>query len=395
MNPLTVKNSVILDIDEFCKLNRINIPVKSEFHYYIETLRRSPEYLKTLSEEKIERFADFERWARTTEQGNIYKYKLHCLDVLKDYIVGTKAYQSMMNLELPKGAFVSRDHINADENNMHTMVSLDFTTANFSALKTFDADGELGDSWKELCNRMGIHEVLAESKSFRQLVFGNTNPKRLQTIQHSKIMVLLSFLQRAGINDSSIVFISHDELIFRVKDANSVAHLHEYILKAAEKEVGLPIKCSVFSNEKIKKNTFVKTVHSISPGYHPGANYIFVNEYKTLHGVPGSKFYMYFKKYVLNEPCEERDLMYFNDGELCKWIDESAPKKKSLPHYDKPDQVLSIKSAMTEYSYLWDSMTDVLPDMSNEEKRRVIEIVANSCKHCFQAESGCHCWNDD
>jgi hypothetical protein len=208
-------------------------------------------------------------------------------------------------------------------------------------------------------------------------------------------MKLLAFLNKAGFSEKNIIFISHDEIIFKIKEASSVKFLLDNYITPMEKLVNMPIGLTPFSLKKIKKNTFVKTVYDVNPPFNEFGSYYFSERHATLHGVPGNKFYMYFKKYILNEPLDERDLMYYNDGELCKWVDEDVKKKKkSLPHYEKPDTTISIKEAM-KYSYLWNGMTEILPDMSSEEKRRVIELVAGACKHCFQEESGCKCWNDD
>jgi len=385
----------INDIDEFCKLFRINIPVKEDFEYYVDTLKNSQEFKKSLSEETLSKFSDFEQWLASKEL-NIYKYKMQCLDTIKDYIIQTEAYNYLLEAPPSKDKFESRDWTNQVENH-GTLVSLDFRSANYSILKALDSKDELKNDWTSLCEFLDVHEVLASSKSFRQLVFGNTNPKRLQTAQQQKIKQILEYLKTVWkVKDENFVFISHDELIFKVKDANSVHFLVAHALENAEKLVGMSIRCTVFSLEKLKKNIFIKTIHGINPSFNTFGNYYFTDEYKVLHGVPGNKFYMYFKKHILNKPLDERDLVYFNDGELCKWVvQDEVSKKVALPHYEKFYVCVTTKEAKEQYSHIWDGLTMVLPKMSDEEKRRAIEVVANTCKHCYQSPSGCHCWNDD
>ena len=46
------------------------------------------------------------------------------------------------------------------------------------------------------------------------------------------------------------------------------------------------------------------------------------DRYTTLYGVPGNKFYKYFKKEILEQDLEERDLLFVHEGELAKWINE-------------------------------------------------------------------------
>ena len=390
----------IKDVEEFCKLYKVNIPVESEFKYYIETLKKSPEFESFSShklQDSIDSFIDLEKYVSKNGYANVREYKNKCLDTLKDYILSTNVYGALQNTQMPSIKMTSRDCINQVEE-FDTLLSLDFVSANYSILKSFQVesdDDELEENWAALCKKFNIHKCLINSKSFRQIVFGNTNPKRLQTFQHEQIMVLVDFLKKAGVKEENFVFISHDEIIIKVKDANSVRFLADTYLGIAENKVNMPIRITPFSLKKIKKNTFVKTVYTINPSFGNDSTYYFSERYSTLHGVPGNKFYMYFKKYILNEPLDERDLMYYNDGELCKWVDEDAPKKKALPHYDKPAHVVSLQEAMSDYSYLWDNLTKALPDMSNEEKRRSIEIFANTCKYCHKEPVGCQCWNDD
>lgn len=401
MNCQMETKNKIEDIEEFTKLFKINIPVEKEFEYYIETLNKSEEYSYggplVLLNDTIESFNKLEEYVVEQGYASIKAYKNYCMDALANYIKSTNAYNNLISAEMPSIKMFTKDHTNQMEES-HYLISLDFRSANYSVLKTFQNDGEneLCESWKKLCEKFNIHETLANSKSFRQIVFGNTNPKRLQTFQHEKIIKLVGFLQdKLSFKEEDFVFISHDELIFKVRKANTVVAIEDLHMKTMEKLTNMSIKLTAFSMRKIKKNIFVKTLYRISPGFNDITNYYFSEFYNTLHGVPGNKFYMYFKKYILKEPLDERDLLHYNDGELCKWVDEDTKaKKKVLPHYDKLSCIVSTKEAREDYSYLWSGLESVLPDMSNEEKRRVIEVVVNTCKHCFQAPSGCRCWDD-
>ena len=44
------------------------------------------------------------------------------------------------------------------------------------------------------------------------------------------------------------------------------------------------------------------------------------DRYTTLSGVPGNKFYRYFKGEIINQPLEKRDLYFINDGDLATWV---------------------------------------------------------------------------
>ena len=70
-------------------------------------------------------------------------------------------------------------------------------------------------------------------------------------------------------------------------------------------------------------------------------------------------------------------------------------KPKGLPHYEKPSYVVSIDEAKREYTMIWDKMSELVPNLTNEEKRRIIEIVANTCEQCKAMEIGCNCYRDE
>lgn len=401
-----VKNK-ISDIEEFCKLYKINIPIEKQFKYYIDVLKKSPEY--SYLDSTIKSYMDLEVFVIENNYSSVRSYKSQKLDEIVAYIKSTKAYENLLNVNISNLKTPSRDHLNIVEEGQ-VLLSLDFKSANYNVLKTFEEinSNELGSDWIDLCKIFNVHEALIKSKTFRQIIFGNTNPGRLQTLQKQNMSEVRECLQNIfGYKDEDFIFISHDEVILKLKKASEVNKINESINTLSVAANGMEIRVTPFELKKIKKNTFLKTIYSIElPEIQTSGDKEFIDTidkrwffnsmFLSLHGVPGNKFYMYFKKYILNEPVEEIDLMYYNDGELCIWIDEDVKKnKKALPNYEKPDCVVSMGDAMHKYSYIWDNMTKILPDMSNEEKRRVIEIVAGACKSCFQYESGCKCLNDE
>jgi len=402
MNQTKTKN--IKDIEGFCKLFKVNIPVNEDFDYYVSTLKRSYEYSPYFKlDEDIRTFIELEEFVSKNGFESVSKYKMQELDRIVEFLQNTKAYKSLMESELPKEKLYTKDLFNQVEEH-EVLLSLDFQSANFNILKTFDSidNPEFPESWNALCKQLNVNECLARSKSFRQIVFGNTNPKRLQTFQHKNMIKIVEHLRGIGYKEDDFVFISHDEIVLRTPKTSHVMKLTDNMDIISLAANCMPLRASIFSMQKIKKNVFIKTVLSIGHtdgnglGFVSNDKYYFKEEYKALHGVPGHKFYMYFKQYILNETPEDRDLVYFNDGELCRWVVQSEKLKKAkLPHYEKPENVLSIEEAKIEYPRLWSEMTIVLPNLSDEEKRRAIEVVANTCKYCYNSESGCQCWNDD
>lgn len=391
----TAKNK-ISDVTEFTKLFKVNIPIEEDFNYYVRTLTKSREFghPNHKLDRAIDSFIDLENYVSENGYSNVREYKNKCLDTLKDYILSTNVYGALQSTPLTGMKMATKNAI-GQVGEFDILISFDFMSANYSILKSFQVevdDDELEESWEALCEKFNIHECLIMSKSFRQIVFGNTNPKRLQTFQHEQIMVLVDFLKNVGVKEEEFIFISHDEIIIKVNGSDSINLLIGEHLLTMEKLTKMPIRFTPFLLKKLKKNTFVKTVCSINK-----ETYNFETEYETLHGAPGNKYYMYFKKHILKEPIEDRDLTYLSDGELCKWIDEDAPKQKkhNFPHYERPKNTVSSSQAIQDYPYIWKNLITVLPNLTSEETRRIIEVFANTCKHCHEADSDCQCWNDD
>lgn len=386
----TVTENKIKDIEEFTKLFKINIPVKEEFDYYFNLSAESKEYKNNEIYNKFNLFLELEAFVKEHGYENVFKFKMKEIDRLKDIIIQTEAYKKIMEVDLPKTKFHSKDCTNQVVEGEYLM-SLDFVSANYSILKTFDSNHELGYSWKQFCEKNGLHKAFTESKSFRQVVFGNTSPKRLQSWQQERILRVVEYLKECGYEDKQFVFISHDELILKIENSGEAKKIQDICEKM---EIDMTVKSTIFSLKKIKKNTFIKTVYSIESIIN--TDHFIKKLYSVLHGVPGQKYFMYYKKYILEQPLDSRDLLYYNDGELCSFIDEDNKKNRSgLPHYEKLKYSLTIEDAKNDYSYVWNKMTEILPNMSEEEKRRVVEIISNTCSHCYSAKTGCNCNNSD
>jgi len=391
----------INDIEGFCKLFKINIPVNEDFDYYINTLKKSNEFGPSSNlDRNIQSFIRLEQFVKDNNFESLSKYKMQELDRIVAFLQNTNAYKRLMESELPKVKLYTKDLFNQIEDN-EILLSLDFQSANFSILKTFDSEHlpEIPYSWHNLCVSLGISDCLAQSKSFRQIVFGNTNPKRLQTFQHENIIKIVEYLLQNGYKEEDFVFISHDEIVLKTPSISKILELIEMSDLLSVAANCMPLRSTIFSMKKIRKNVFVKSIYSILLGhkeFNTDDKYYLKEEYKTLHGVPGNKFYMYFKQYILNEEPEDKDLVYFNDGELCKWVVQvDKSKNNRIPHYNKPKLTLSEEQVSEEYPYLWNKMDEILPGLLNEEKRRLLELLSNTCKSCMDAELGCVCWNDE
>ncbi len=302
-------------IRELEKLYKITIPVEEYFDYYVYTLLNSNEFTSFLPK-AIENLCDLENSLENYTSSSVSSYKMKKLDEMVKYIDETETYKKFNTCDLGKlPAWKSKDERGTHflQHDKYTFVSFDLPSANFMSMThEFDTSNELCRSWEELCKKFDLHPAIKNSKSFRQFVFGNLNPKRCQTIQQSFMTNTISIITPL-LDMHKLIYISSDEIIF-----------------AITKNSGLHDVCflkNVFMNTKIPY-IFKPTIFNIEPVEEKSTK-IFVKvlldenldiKHKQLVGCPGNQFFIYFKKYILNEPIDEKDLFFMNDKKLAKWV---------------------------------------------------------------------------
>jgi len=184
----------IKDIKEFEKLFSINIPVYEPFDYYIKTLSNSREFYNL--KHYVYEFYYLESCIQSLGYKSITNYKLDfAMNSLLKKIKESRAYNRLESFDYSKFILISKDEL---KNNLETsLISFDLKHANFYITKAFQIDSDeydkhaadppeycISQSWQHLCDDLEINRSLSLSKSFRQLVFGNLNPKRIQKTQH-------------------------------------------------------------------------------------------------------------------------------------------------------------------------------------------------------------------
>lgn len=306
------------NVQEFQKLLKLTFPIEENSDYYIKTLMKSPFYAGL--GKKVKEFEEFENFVE--EQGlfeSVKSYKLDfALPKLVEFLKSTVAY-SLLNAEnFGSSKFRTKDELRNNDNTY--LVSIDFSSANFNALKSYDNLGEMPSSWEELCESLGIHKFLASSKSFRQYVFGQISPKRTQTHQHYCINKIVDKLIEGGFFiEEDFVFISHDEFIIRLQPDHALAVNRIHILNSEvgriilEEGIKMSTHYNAFKLESLGKVKFIKTHYSIKMS---GLS----EKYTSLVGIPSNMFYLYFKKYIIQEELDDRDLLFIVDKKLAKWV---------------------------------------------------------------------------
>lgn len=313
-----VNKDKVESIEEFERLFKVNIPVPEHFDYYVDTLKRSPFY-EDLGD-LVERFFEYENdVVNKLGYKSAKSYKLdYALPKLVDYIKNTNAYKGLNSWEIPNVKLRKKDLILSNVNTY--LISFDFSSANYNSLKIFDVDNELFGSWSSLCRELNVHPFLVNSKSFRQYVFGNLCPKKLQTFQHIQIIKIINCLiESYGYQEEDFIFISHDEFVIRLRPDHKLAterifHLHKVVDEIKTKKgIIMPMHNKVFKNELISGEMFIQTEYNVKMG---GLS----EKYDRLFKVPSNKFFKYFKEYIIKEPLDERDLMFIVEGEVATWL---------------------------------------------------------------------------
>jgi len=304
------------NLEDFQKLFKVNFPLGEHYEYYIETLMKSPFYagLGVLAKE----FESYELNIEQSEHSSLKSYKMKKIDEISNFIKTTDVYNKLLNFDFNKEEFRTKDI--RKQNYDSYFISIDFKQANYNCLKSIDDSGELGSSWEGFCMKFDTHKTLVKSKSFRQIVFGNTTPKRLTKLQHKNITIIVNdLINKHGYNESDFMFVSHDEFIIKLnQDAKlavgEIIVLNNYVSSIInEKNINMPTHYDVYKFKNIGKNKFLKT------HFNTKANEL-SESYKTLFGVPSNMFYQYFKQHVLEEEIEDRDLYFTLDKKLAKWV---------------------------------------------------------------------------
>lgn len=300
---------MIRDLEEFSRLFRVTLPVHEHAGYYLDTLARSPEYadLPALAR----RFAAFE--ARLAARGaSVGDYKHQVLAALRAELGRTAALRRLCAAD--PSAAPARNRL--AERPDAWFASLDLREANFSALKLFDDEGALGEGrWADFCAARDVDPVLAGSKSFRQLVFGELEPKKVQRVQLGLTAALADELRAGGLADDAIVGLSHDELIVALPgDDVGLAALRDLLARLFAAPRRPELRATVFRRAAPRPGIELRTIVDLPPAGPP------TPRHRELVGVPGNLFFLYFKRHVLEEPLDPRDLYFRLERRLAQWV---------------------------------------------------------------------------
>lgn len=256
------------------------IPAKKYAEYYVETLINSC----YVSRQPLEDLKDFEENSTVSISDYKHEKMWEIIKYLKTYNCDEKIpehnYKTLEFNDYKYGKYY---------------VSIDLKQANWQSFKFLNKI-PFENSWEDFCKKFELHSFLVNSKSFRQFIFGNLNPKLFQKVQMYLISNIESIISENY--QENIIGRKTDEIILEFPNIKEAGYFYDYF---TEKEI---------SNAKI---SFFKIANVISFEENVKVKTNLVLGNKTLFQVSGNRFFIHFKNLILKEIPNSNDKSFEMD----------------------------------------------------------------------------------
>ena len=210
-----------------------------------------------------------------------------------------------------------KDHIYNNSFVNESYLSVDLKKANFQALSYFS--GEWGEEdvddlyymWlSKFTTGHYLDSYIKESKYIREVVFGNINPKRQIIIEKMLIGKVLDYILSHYENIGEVVQFGNDEFILKTDRIIDTKKIKE--------DLWIDVKAELFTlkSYRFNKGNGELTVYRKKP-LESDSERGCLNEYKGVPKAYSAQLVEWI--YDLDPDKEERDLMFYADGELAKF----------------------------------------------------------------------------
>jgi hypothetical protein len=250
-------------------------------------------------------------------ENEFLKYRKELPFKIIDHVKKKPAYEKFNNSIIEtssRSVTTSKKGIYKTPNDGRSFISIDLVKANFHSLKSIDSDLVNGkeDYYEFICDFASPedYEYCPNSKSMRQIIFGNLNPKKQQTIQRNVISEIIKLLVDVlKIDEDLIVASTSDEVIIDITDYNYSIDDLEFEIKSTIKMniEGFPVRIENFQLYHIGKGCYSKVIH----GYDSRIE---------LKNIPGI-FFPQVYKFSNRIPLDEKDMMFIQDGCLASFLE--------------------------------------------------------------------------
>lgn len=233
-------------------------------------------------------------------------------DAYQEEFLKADMNQFKVDEPLPKGNIYKMDKAK------NHYVSIDMRKANFTALSFFNPEiTACSLSYEDFLRQFTDEEYFLISKQIRQVIFGNLNPKRQQTIQRWIMGQIAKPFRKEGIE---ILCGTSDEIILAVPDDSIpdgfAALVSDIILEDAVPKIAGPMDC----NDSLFASDF--RVESFWLDCIGGQEYFIKQKSGTgeieFKGVPAHYFAEVYKFYLGEEP-NMMDRLSFYDGRIVEY----------------------------------------------------------------------------
>lgn len=176
----------------------------------------------------------FERFNSTLEhfddEEQFFQHASMFSSQIVEHVKNKQAYDNFshfdMNAYKPVHS-IGKQNLYNQNNAGQTFVSIDLKKANFQALRFYDQKlVDNNDSYESFVkNIVDTHDYFVESKQIRQVIFGNLNPKRQQTIQKYMISLIVDALIQNGYQEEDFFSTSSDEIVVKDDTIETIADI--------------------------------------------------------------------------------------------------------------------------------------------------------------------------
>lgn len=202
----------------------ISIFDEEHFQYTLKTL--DPYYNSLFKYKLLEEYIDKLKETEADYEEAFHAINKKVIDNSIQSIGQNQAYQDFITMdmsELKHNLTISKNNqLYKSHNHGKRFISVDLVKANFQSLKFVNPDIVLSfDSYEEFLKQFTDLNYHFKSKKMRQVIFGNLNPKRQQTVQKYIMSQLTTKLIELGLDKNDILNCTSDELIFEYKEEQS------------------------------------------------------------------------------------------------------------------------------------------------------------------------------
>jgi hypothetical protein len=224
----------------------------------------------------------------------------------EEYTEFNNSNKSIVKYDIPNVGISSKD-IFCELNDGKRFISIDLKKANFHALKYVNPNiVDNKNTYEEFVSQFTDNKHIIESKYIRQIIFGKLNPKRISKVEKFITYHILKSLEKI-VRLPNIKFFSHDEIVIEINDNSFLYENIEKVVYESVSDFNCPVRIEYF------------TLKAQNPSKRIGFVKQFDNGFVEFKGCQDIFFAQAFKKYF-NLPLIDNDLIYFHEGQVCKFL---------------------------------------------------------------------------